>query len=69
MCQKKNVHVLQKFVPLAIGIQRLGWGYRHSPSSINPASLIGGVDVINQGFTKSTADLDFWYNPTITKFS
>jgi hypothetical protein len=30
--------------------------------------LIGGVAVIYHGYTRSTADLDFWYNPTITNF-
>ena len=30
--------------------------------------LIGGVAVIYHGYTRSTADLDFWYNPTLTNF-
>ena len=30
--------------------------------------LIGGVAVIYHGYTRSTADLDFWYDPTITNF-
>ena len=30
--------------------------------------LIGGVAVVFHGYTRSTADLDFWYNPTITNF-
>ncbi|HKZ36025.1 MAG TPA: hypothetical protein VJ184_00140 [Chryseolinea sp.] len=30
--------------------------------------LIGGVAVIYHGYTRSTADLDFWYNPTVTNF-
>lgn len=30
--------------------------------------LIGGVAVVFHGYTRSTADLDFWYNPTISNF-
>jgi len=30
--------------------------------------LIGGVAVVYHGYTRSTADLDFWYNPTLTNF-
>lgn len=30
--------------------------------------LIGGVAVGFHGFPRSTADIDFWYNPTITNF-
>lgn len=30
--------------------------------------LIGGVAVIYHGYTRSTADLDFWYNPTLSNF-
>jgi hypothetical protein len=30
--------------------------------------LIGGVAVVFHGYTRSTADLDFWYNPTINNF-
>lgn len=30
--------------------------------------LIGGVAVVFHGYTRSTADLDFWYNPTLTNF-
>lgn len=31
--------------------------------------LIGGVAVGFHGFPRSTADIDFWYNPTISNFS
>ena len=30
--------------------------------------VIGGVAVIYHGYTRSTADIDFWYNPTLTNF-
>jgi hypothetical protein len=30
--------------------------------------LIGGVAVGFYGFPRATADIDFWYNPTITNF-
>lgn len=30
--------------------------------------LIGGVAVVFHGYTRSTADIDFWYNPTISNF-
>jgi hypothetical protein len=30
--------------------------------------LIGGFAVVYHGYTRSTADLDFWYNPTLTNF-
>lgn len=31
--------------------------------------LIGGVAVGFHGFPRSTADIDFWYNPTISNFN
>lgn len=30
--------------------------------------VIGGVAVIFHGYTRATADLDFWYNPTLNNF-
>ena len=30
--------------------------------------LIGGIAVVFHGYTRSTADLDFWYDPTISNF-
>ena len=30
--------------------------------------LIGGVAVIYHGYTRSTADLDFWYRPSLDNF-
>ena len=30
--------------------------------------LIGGVAVVYHGYTRSTSDLDFWYNPSISNF-
>ena len=30
--------------------------------------LIGGVAVVYHGYTRSTADLDFWYKPTLSNF-
>lgn len=30
--------------------------------------LIGGVAVVYHGYTRSTADLDFWYDPTVANF-
>lgn len=30
--------------------------------------LIGGVAVVYHGYTRSTADLNFWYNPTMINF-
>jgi hypothetical protein len=31
--------------------------------------LIGGVAVGFHGFPRSTADIDFWYNPTVSNFT
>jgi hypothetical protein len=30
--------------------------------------VIGGVAVIFHGYTRATADLDFWYNPSLNNF-
>lgn len=30
--------------------------------------LIGGASVVFHGYTRSTADIDFWYDPTISNF-
>jgi predicted nucleotidyltransferase len=30
--------------------------------------VVGGVAVVYHGYTRATADIDFWYNPTLSNF-